>query len=174
MDNEQLQAVQYMMVAIEWAIVPLILGALLRFSLFCVPGAKAELAVKMSASAGAWAGLVVFVLFVISQKSAALSFSFALPAYGFRFWPTILSALGGFGGSRLLDAVRRHRVVGLFVMVLVASSAIALFSYVFVGGARPHLVFVALGGAFGVLVHQMLYPHVAPSEPAKTEKSQPV
>jgi hypothetical protein len=126
--------------------------------------------VKASASAGAWAGLVVFVLFVISQKNSALSFSFELPAYGFRFWPTVLAAGGGFGASYLLDAVRRHRVVGAFVLVLVASSSIALFRYVFVSDVRHHLVFVALGGALGVLMHQMLYPHVPNQEATRAGK----
>ena len=160
MSNEELQAVQYLMAAIEWGVVPLILFSLLMFGLFRVSGPKPDPAVKASATAGAWAGLVVFVLFIVSQKNNGLAFSFQLPAYGFRFWPTILSAATGFGGSWLLDAIRRYRVVGAFVLVLVASTSIALFSYVFVSDVRPHLVFLALGGALGVLLHQMLYPHV--------------
>ena len=148
------------MAGVEWAIVPLILLVLFVFSLFGVPGPKPDPIAKASASAGAWAGLIVLVLFVISQKDRGLAFSFELPSYGFAFWPTFLATVGGFGFSRFLDLVRRTRVVGVFVLVLVASTSIALFSYVFIRDVRQQLVFVALGWALGVLLHEMFFPNV--------------
>lgn len=162
--------IQYVMAAIEWAVVPIILFLLFVYSLFGVPDRSAERVVKASARAGAWAGLIVLVLFIISQKGQGLSFSFELPAYGFQFWTTVVSCAGGFIGSWGLDFIRRSRIVGMFVLVLVAASSVALFSYVFVLSVRQDLVFISLGVALGCLVHEVFFPSVGSTNESRRSR----
>ena len=65
----------YIMAVIEWGIVPLILAGLLLFTLFGIPDDMADPNIKVSARSGKWAGLIVLVLFIISQKNRELTFS---------------------------------------------------------------------------------------------------
>ena len=146
------------MAVIEWGIVPLILAGLLLFTLFGIPDDMADPNIKVSARSGKWAGLIVLVLFIISQKNRELTFSFKIPAYGFAIWPTLLSTAAGFALSRFFDLIKRTRVLGIFILALVATTSITFYSYIFITNVRSTVVFIALGITFGVLFHEVLFP----------------
>ena len=148
----------YIIAVIEWGSVPLILLGLLLFTLFGIPDDKAGPEIRVSTRSGKWAGLIVLVLFIISQKNRELTFSFKIPAYGFAIWPTILSTAVGFVLSRFFDFIKRTRVIGIFVLLLVATTSITFYGYIFITNIRSTVVFVALGIAFGVLLHEVLFP----------------
>ena len=148
----------YIMTAIEWCIVPVILAIILFFSLFIFPDQKADYKVKISARAGKWAGLIVLVLFIVSQKNRELSISFKIPEYDFAIFPTLISSIIGFVSAWGLDQIKHSRVVGIFVLALVGSTSITLYSYIFISNVRSLVVFFALGVMFGVLLHEIIFP----------------
>lgn len=148
----------YIMAAIEWCIVPLILPAIFLFALFGIPGNAADSQVKASARAGKWAGLILLVIFIVSQKNRPLAFSFKIPSYDFLLVPLLLSGLAGFFFSWIFDVIKRTRVIGFFVLALIAATTITFYSYLFISSIRSMIVFVALGIMLGVLMHEVFFP----------------
>jgi hypothetical protein len=114
---------------------------------------------KVSAKAGLWAGLLLFVVYVISKLPMLRepTFNFrSLPQ--FDSWPAVVGFAVGFF---VLWGVRfsvKTPLVGLVTLVLSAASASALYSYVFLESLRASMLFWALGLAFGTLLHMVFFP----------------
>lgn len=115
-----------------WGVIPAILLALLIFSMIIVRRTSYDER-RTSARAGFWAGLVLFVGFVISQ-----SHTLKMPASIFRYLPALDLIPAGIGfmiGFLFLWGVRfllTTRMVGLVSLILSAVSASGLYSYIFI------------------------------------------
>ncbi len=141
-----------------WAVVPLILFLILFFSLFGLPGKMAEPRVKASARAGKFAGLIVLILFIISQKTRQFNFTFQIPSYDFDVWPTLIGALAGFIVYGIFSFVKPARSMGIFVLAIVGSASIALYSYFFITGFSKTVMYGTLGVLLGVLFYEVVLP----------------
>jgi len=143
---------------VQWIIVPSIILALFIFALI-VARSVTDSEQKASAWAGFWAGLVVFVIYVVSQLNSLhkLDFKFStLP--GLLLAPLLLGFVVGFIFIWLVKAVIPTRVVGFITLLLTASSTSALFTYIFINSLRASVLYGALGTALGILLHIILFP----------------
>lgn len=157
---------------VVWAIVPLILSLVLCFSLFCLPGKAAEPKVRASARAGKFAGLIVLILFIISQENRQFAFSFKIPSYGFDFWPTLIGASAGFFVYGVFSFVKPARSIGIFVLAIVGSTSIALYSYFFISGLSTTIMFGTLGILIGVLFFEAVLPVLLPEGTKESEEDE--
>ncbi len=153
--------------AIEWAVVPLVLAGILIYGLFGIPEESAPSRVRTAAQAGKWAGLIIFVIYVISLRSRTLTFSFRAPNYDFMFWPTALAALAGLMVSGVFDFLRSTRFIGFLVLTIVSATAISLYSYLFIRTVRNDLVFMLLGLVLGILLYEIIFPEGLPDSWAR-------
>jgi len=141
-----------------WGIVSAILLALLIFGIIIVRRTSYDER-RTSARAGFWAGLVLFIGYVISQ-----SHTLKIPASIFRYLPALDLVPAGIGfviGFLFLWGVRSlllTRMVGIVTLILSALSTSALYSYIFIDALRDKILFLALGFAFGALLHIVFFP----------------
>ena len=143
---------------VQWIVVPLIL-----FLLFIIAKRLAKSAtdqdLRASAWAGFWAGLVIFVIVVVSQLDNIYARKMNLEELsGIKIIPL---ALGFIIGFVILLALRRAaptRLIGLITLLLSSTSTSALFSYIFLTQTRTSLLYSTLGLAVGVLIHITLFP----------------
>jgi hypothetical protein len=141
-----------------WGFVPLILLLILCFTLFRIPDKMAELKIKASARAGKFAGLIVLILFIISQKNRDFNFSFRIPSYEFDLWPTLVGALAGFIVYGVFSFIKPARAMGIFVLAIVSSTSIVLYSYFFISGLSKTVMYGTLGVLLGVLFYEVVLP----------------
>lgn len=148
-------------VSIGWIVVPAIFIALFLLAIsFMNKAQKGEH--KLSTVAGFWAGMIVFVVFLIYHLS-----SIALPDFStfssinFNFWDTIILILavgGGYGSIFGIEKFWPTRIAGFVVMIITFCSLSALFSYFFIQVYNKILLLLALGFTFGVLLHVIIHP----------------
>lgn len=144
--------------AVQWVIVPCIMLALFVFALI-VAGSVRESELKASAWAGFWAGLVVFVIYVVSQLNSIREPDFEFSTLpGLLFAPMILGLVVGFIFLWLVRAMIPTRLVGLITLLLATTSTSALFTYVFINSLRVSVLYWVLGTALGILLHIVLFP----------------
>ncbi len=143
---------------ILWGIVPAIILALLIFSIVIVKRTSQDER-RVSAKSGFWAGVVLFIVFVISQSQPL-----KMPSSLFRYLPGLDLVPAGIGfmiGFLFLWGVRfllPTRMVGLVSLILSAASTSGLYSYIFIDGLRDKILFLVLGFAFGALLHIVFFP----------------
>jgi hypothetical protein len=156
---------------VQWMVLPLIMFSIFALAWILARSAKtAEL--RVSSWAGFWAGLLSFVIYVVSQLSQirdpALHFS-ELP--GLQPLPLGLGLIGGFVFFWIVQRSVPTRLVGLMTLVLGASSTSALFTYLFIDSLRVSVLYLTLGTALGILVHVILFPaslaHILPATERK-------
>jgi len=141
-----------------WGVAPAIFVALFIFGAIIVRRTSYDER-KTSARAGFWAGLVLFIGYVISQ-----SHTLKMPTAILRYLPELdlLPAVIGFVfGFLFLWGVRfllLTRMVGLITLVLSTLSTSGLYSYIFLDALRDKILFIALGFAFGALLHIVFFP----------------
>jgi len=141
-----------------WGVVPAIFVAVFIFGIIIVKRTAYDER-RTSARAGFWAGLVLFIGYVISQ-----SHTLKMPASIFRYLPELdllPAAIGFVIGFLFLWGVRfllLTRMVGLVSLILSAVSTSGLYSYVFIDTLRDKMLFAALGFAFGALLHIVIFP----------------
>jgi len=141
-----------------WGVVPAIFVAVFIFGIIIVKRTAYDER-RTSARAGFWAGLVLFIGYVISQ-----SHTLKVPASIFRYLPELdllPAAIGFVIGFLFLWGVRfllLTRMVGLVSLILSAVSTSGLYSYVFIDTLRDKMLFAALGFAFGALLHIVIFP----------------
>ena len=153
MQEAELSSVVPMLLkVIEWGLVPLVLFILWVYAFFLLPAEGPTAEAKAAARHARWAGLVIFVLFVISRKERKDILTLYIPSYAFNWWLTFLGTALGFFASLLIELLRYSRIISFVVLVLVASMSIALYSYFFILGARVEILFLALGFALGTLL----------------------
>ena len=148
---------QIVSIFIQWFIVPLIILSVFGFASTIV--AKAPHGeIKTSANSGFWAGMILFVMYIVSQIG-----NLGLPHISLTLPILELDPLG-FGlliGLSLLGLLRyavSTRFIGLMSLLLVAVSASSLFQYIFFDDIRSLMLSFTLGSAFGALLHVAIFP----------------
>jgi hypothetical protein len=142
----------------QWVILPLIMCAIFAFAWIIAGSAKtAEL--RVSSWAGFWAGLLSFVIYVVSQLSQIrepnLHYA-ALP--GLQFLPLGWGLTTGFVFLWIVRHAVPTRLVGLITLMLAGSSTSAIFTYIFIDSLRVSVLYWTLGTALGILLHIVLFP----------------
>jgi hypothetical protein len=158
-------------VVVNWGIVPgIILAAL--FSSIMIVRCTSQDERGTSARAGFWAGMLLMIVFVISRWHSVKS-----PHFMVNSLPSLNLEAAGIGliiGFMFLWMVRfllPTRMVGLINLVLSAASTTGLYAYVFVESLRGTILLLALGIAFGALLHIVLLPNSIKAEsPANSQK----
>jgi uncharacterized membrane protein AbrB (regulator of aidB expression) len=141
-----------------WAVAPVILLLILCNGLLRVPEKVGEPKIRASTRAGKFAGLIVLVLFMISQKKRDFNLSLNIPSYEFDLWPTLIGAAAGFIVYGLFSFLKPARAVGLRALAIVGSTSIALYSYFFISGMSKTVMFGTLGILLGVLFYDVILP----------------
>jgi hypothetical protein len=147
--------------ALYWIIVPLIMFSLLVFGAIIAVKVK-DKKKKISAIAGWWAGLVLFVFFFIFHISIiripsitmGTTIALSIPA-------GIVGAVIGLLTLWVLKPLIKKRVVGFLTLILSFSGSVSLLSYFFIGNVNPYLFSGILGLAFGSLLHFVIFPENA-------------
>lgn len=145
-------------VFVYWVVVPTIMFALFLFAAKIVARAPNPES-KTSAKGGLWAGLILFIIYVISQMDSLREPDLAsIGIINISFSIVIFGTIVGFLlllGVRLLLPTRR---VGFIVLVLATVSTCSLYSYVFIAGIRNVVLSLTLGVGLGTLFHIMILP----------------
>jgi hypothetical protein len=145
-------------VSVQWVILPLIMLAIFGFAWVIASKARSP-ELKVSAWAGFWAGLLTFVVYVVSQLGEIRDPTFRFTALpGLLLTPLACGLAAGFVFLGLVRIAEPTRLVGLMTLTLAATSTSALFSYTFIDGARVSVLYWTLGAALGILLHIVLYP----------------
>ncbi len=143
---------------IQWVIIPAVIFSLFVFS-FRVTTTITESELKISSRAGFWAGLLLFVIYVIGQLNAirkpVLEYS---PLPGFLWLPMGFGSILGFAILWLIKIVLPTRLVGLITLLLCSVSTSALFTYIFLDSLRVWVLYLTLGTSLGILLHIVFFP----------------
>jgi len=167
---------RFIATVIQWLVVPAIIVSLFVISIIIAKNSSDQVTrnkynradktktknseeISVSAWSGFWAGLVIFVIYVVSQLDAlqnpTLNFS-VLPS--FQPIPTLLGLLSGFAISFVARILISSRFSGILTLILSASSTSSLFSYFFIQSLRFVAVYISLGFALGVLLYAIMFP----------------
>jgi hypothetical protein len=120
-----------------------------------------EMHLGVSAWAGFWTGLVISLVFVISQLGALRSFTFSISIVEL---PRInwVALIAGAVISLCFPLVGRFlistRLAGLMTLLLSAVSTSAFYSYVFIEEYRSDTMCFILGTTFGILFYRIVVP----------------
>jgi len=160
-------------IIIHWVVVPTILLIIFVYAL-TLPYRNSNRDVKKSAregvladnikksgTAGIFAGLILFVLFVVTRPSDTYQFSPEIPTYGLSLFGVITFIVGillGFFTLEIVNALRRSSKLAFLVMILVSASATTTYCYFLFVAFRSTVVFVALGAMLGGLLKLMIDP----------------
>jgi len=143
---------------VQWVILPLIMLAIFAFAWIIASSARTP-ELKVSSWAGFWAGLVTFVVYVVSHLREIRE-----PDLHVATLPGLDLLSLGFGlavGFVFLWAVRNAvptRLVGLITLMLSASSTTAVFTYIFINSLHVSVLYWTLGAALGILMHIVFFP----------------
>ncbi len=140
--------------AVHWIILPIILIGLFLYGVV-IWHQVSDTDLKAAAGAGFWAGLVLFVIFVVSQLTEIRNPQFDLK--GAIIFNPFLIGLGVVSGFGMMFGIRYSvptRAVGAVVLLLTASSLTALYGYVFIESIRGLVLLLALGVALGTLLYR--------------------
>jgi hypothetical protein len=143
---------------VQWVILPSIMVAIFAFAWVIARTAKyPELTV--SAWAGFFAGLITFVIYVVSQLAQINDPDFRVATLpGLLLLPLTSGLTAGFTFLWLIRFALPTRLVGILTLMLSASSSAALFSYLFLSELRVSVLYWTLGSALGILLHVVLFP----------------
>jgi hypothetical protein len=158
---------QFIATTVQWVILPFIMFAIFALAWIIASSTKtAEL--RVSSWAGFWAGMLSFVIYVVSQlteiREPELRY---VPLPGLQLLP-----LGwGLTAGLLFLWVVRHavptRMVGLITLLLTGTSTSALFTYIFIDNLKVSVLYWTLGTALGILLHIVFFPtsivHIFPA-----------
>jgi hypothetical protein len=149
-----------MMWFIQWLLVPGVLILILVDGLW-LPRRSASSAPKASAKSGILAGLIIFLLFIISQQSSAIAFSaerLEIELSG----KNVLFLSAGFGigflFKFLLAKVVETRILGLLTLLTVSGATISLYIFFFIKEARSPIMVASLAVLLGAFVYRMVFP----------------
>ncbi len=143
---------------VQWVILPSIMLAVFALA-WVIAGSARSPELKVSSWAGLGAGLLTFVVYVVSQLSRIRE-----PDFHFSALPGLLLLPLGWGlaaGFIFLWMVRYAvptRLVGIITLMLSASSSAAMFTYVFLDSMRIEVLYWTLGTALGILLHVVFFP----------------
>ena len=149
---------EFISVLVYWVAVPAIMLALFVFARKIVLKAPNPES-KTSAKAGFWAGLIIFVIFVISQMHNLAQPQFdPLQLAGIAFWPTLFGAILGFTLLFVVGWLLPTPRVGFIVLILAATSTSSFYSYLFISDIRNGILSLTLGVGLGALLHIVVRP----------------
>ncbi len=146
-------------VVVTWGIVPGILLAVLFFSVIIIRSTSQDER-GTSAKAGFWAGILLMIVFVISRWHMIKSPTFSLnPLPSLNLESAGIGFIIGFLFLWIVRFLLPTRMVGLISLILSAAGTTGLYAYVFIENLRRTILFLALGIAFGALLHIVLFPN---------------
>jgi len=149
---------QTLILIIPWIVVPVILFYLLIFSMTIVARVK-ETELKVSARAGFWAGLILCIIFIVSQLPELKEPNFKFNSIpGIQYLPLLCGILLGFLFLWAVRFLLPTRFVGITTLLLTVASTCAVYSYIFIESIRVTILYLSLGVAFGVLFHIVIFP----------------
>lgn len=143
---------------VQWVVVPLIMFAVFAFSCVIVSTARTPES-RVSSWAGLFAGLVIFVVYVVSQLGQIREPDFrsgSLP--GLLVDPLGRGLAAGFIFLGFVRIAVPTRLVGLITLTLSASSTSAVFTYTFIDQQRVSVLYWTLGASLGILLHIVFFP----------------
>ena len=149
---------RFISTTVQWVILPLIMFAIFAFAWIIASSARtAEL--RVSSWAGFWAGLLSFVIYVVSQLSQIRepNLHYA-PLPGLQLLPLGWGLTTGFVFLWIVRHAVPTRLVGLITLMLAGSSTSAVFTYIFIDSLRVSVLYWTLGTALGILLHIVLFP----------------
>lgn len=144
---------------IQWVVSPCIMLGLFLFSM-CIVSTTKKTELKVSAQAGGWAGILIFIVYLIYQLDAI-----QYPELDYNILPNPLItpiAFGFISGFILLLLVRLlifTRFVGIITLILTSASTSSLFTYFLIEKYRLNIFYCSLGLALGMLLNMVLFPH---------------
>lgn len=142
---------------IIWIVIPIILLGLFAFGISLERSRKKPQA-RRSARAGYWAGMLLFVMFVIYEGRDFHSYPrTSLGAY-LNLWAVLVSAASGFALLRVAHRYVNHLVISFIIMALISSSLSGLVAYLFMEDFRQWIVSGTLGFSLGALLLVMISP----------------
>jgi hypothetical protein len=153
-------AARVVAVIIHWLIVPIILLIIFIYAL-SLPYMDSKESVKKSGTAGIFAGLIIFLIFVVTRPSDTYQFSSEIPTYSVSFFSFFIVVIGfilGFFILGIIDVFRDTSKLAFLVMILVSASMITTYCYFLFVSFRSTVVFIALGSMLGGLVKVMIAP----------------
>lgn len=143
---------------VQWVILPLIMLAIFAFCCVIVGTARTPES-KVSSWAGLFAGLLIFVVYVVSQLGQIREPDFRSGTLPGMLWtPLGCGLVAGFVFLGFVQAAVPTRLVGLITLTLAASSTSAIFTYTFIDQLRLSVLYWTLGATLGTLVHIVLFP----------------
>jgi hypothetical protein len=158
---------QFIATTVQWVILPFIMFAIFALG-WIVASATKTAELRVSSWAGFWAGMLSFVIYVVSQlteiREPELRY---VPLPGLQLLP-----LGwGLTAGLLFLWIVRHavptRMVGLITLLLTGTSTSALFTYIFIDNLKVSVLYWTLGTALGILLHIVFFPtsivHIFPA-----------
>ena len=143
---------------VQWLILPSIMTSLFAFAWVIASTARFP-ELKVSAWAGFFAGLVTFVIYVVSQLRLIHDPDFRVTTLpGLLVWPLSAGLGAGFVFLWLVRLALPTRLVGILTLMLSGTSSSALFTYLFLTTLRVSVLYWTLGTALGILLHVVLFP----------------
>ena len=145
-------------IIVVWILAPFIFGGLYMLSRSIVVRAKKG-EHKLSTRAGYWAGLIAFVIFLISELPSIKYPNFtSVYSINIYFWVLLISSVAGYFFLHFLKLTIPTRIAGFVVLLIVFSSLSALFSYYFIQSINDVCMSLSLRLAFGVFIHIIVVP----------------
>lgn len=138
--------------------VPMIILSMLFLSMYLAVKTPRES--RLSATAGLFAGLVAFTIYLVGSFSGANPPRAGLEhTPSFKWLPLVAGVVAGFMIPFLAQKFQRIHagLTGIFVLFLSATSSTATFSYFFASSLRDVTIFLALGSLFGILIYAVFY-----------------
>jgi hypothetical protein len=143
---------------VQWLILPSIMLAVFAFA-WVIAGTAKSPELKVSAWAGFFAGLVIFVIYVVSQLRLIHDPDFRVSTLpGLLVGPLSAGLGAGFLFLWLVRVALPTRLVGILTLMLAGTSSSALFTYLFLTTLRIPVLYWTLGTALGILLHVVFFP----------------
>lgn len=147
-----------------WIVVPVIMFSLIVFGRIIAHKLR-DTKKKVSANAGWWAGLILFVFFFIYHMP-----SISIPQISLASTTISMPIPGGISGTIigivllwLLKPLIQKHAVGILTLILSSTGATSLFSYFLIRNINHFILSGILGLAFGTLLHLVIFPDNAHS-----------
>ena len=144
---------------VYWIVIPVILGGLFYVGISIVKNIAQD-ENKISAQAGFWAGLILFIVYFIYLIPLFKPPNFSkITTLEINIVGVIIGCILGIVFLFIIKYSLPKRIVGFVVMFLTMSSSAALYSYIFIQTFNKFMVSSTLGFAFGSLLHMIIWPN---------------
>jgi hypothetical protein len=146
---------------VAWVIVPIVILAILALAIRIISSVS-DSDNEVSAKAGFWAGLLLFVVYVVSQLATLENITFTSDYFNympqFNILTTVIGSVIGFASLAGMSYLIPTRVVGLVTLLLTCASTSALFNYIFIENDRNLVMCFAVGTLVGALIYMVVFP----------------